>query len=106
MKDVLFSVMYLGCTIFLPSRILIVLIMGKLKNRDHKILHMNPSALSFSIFTRDEIKKLSQVKITTPLSFNALGHPLKGGLYDPALGKYISKNGDKEVLCNMGPIDT
>jgi DNA-directed RNA polymerase I subunit RPA1 len=64
--------------------------MGKLRNRGHKILHLNPSALSFSIFTRDEIQKLSQVKITTPLSFNALGHPLKGGLYDPALGMYIS----------------
>jgi DNA-directed RNA polymerase I subunit RPA1 len=48
--------------------------------------------LSFSIFTQDEIKKLSEVKITTPLSFNALGHPLKGGLYDPALGVYISQN--------------
>lgn len=80
--------------------------MGKLKHRGHKILHLNPSALSFSIFTRDEIQKLSQVKITTPLSFNALGHPLKGGLYDPALGMYISKNGDREVSCNKGPIDT
>lgn len=83
---------------FLPSRILIVLIMGKLRDRGHKILHLNPSALSFSIFTRDEIRKLSQVKITTPLSFNALGHPLKGGLYDPALGMYISQNGDRITL--------
>jgi DNA-directed RNA polymerase I subunit RPA1 len=64
--------------------------MAKLKGKGHRILHLNPSALSFSVFTQDEIQKLSQVKITTPLSFNALGHPLKGGLYDPALGMYIS----------------
>lgn len=62
--------------------------MRKLKSKGNKILHLNPSALSFSIFSQDEIKKLSEVKITTPLSFNALGHPLKAGLYDPALGAY------------------
>lgn len=80
--------------------------MRKLKNRGHKILHLNPSALSFSVFTQDEIQKLSIVKITTPLSFNALGHPLKGGLYDPALGMYPSKNGGREMLCNMWSSDT
>ena len=33
---------------------------------------------------------MSVVKVTTPMSFNSLGHPYKGGLYDPALGKYRS----------------
>lgn len=43
-------------------------------------------SLTFSTFSSEEIKKLSAVKIITPLSFNALGYPLPGGLYDPALG--------------------
>jgi DNA-directed RNA polymerase I subunit RPA1 len=71
--------------------------MWKLKSKDHKILHLSPSALSFSIFTQDEIKSLSEVKVTTPLSFNALGHPLKGGLYDPALGAYICQNVERST---------
>jgi hypothetical protein len=75
--------------------------MRKLNSKRQTILHLNPSALSFSLFTRDEIQKLSEVKITTPLSFNALGHPLKGGLYDPALGMYISENGGREFTDNM-----
>lgn len=79
--------------------------MRKLKSKGQTILHLNPSALSFSLFTRDEIKKLSEVKITTPLSFNALGHPLKGGLYDPALGMYILQNGEREFTGNMGLTD-
>ena len=79
--------------------------MRKLKSKGQTILHLNPSALSFSLFTRDEIKKLSEVKITTPLSFNALGHPLKGGLYDPALGMYILQNGEGEFTGNMGLTD-
>jgi hypothetical protein len=75
--------------------------MQKLKSRNHKIVHLNPSALSFSIFTQDEIRKLSEVKITTPLSFNTLGHPLKGGLYDPALGMYLSRTGEGEISGNV-----
>jgi hypothetical protein len=79
--------------------------MRKLKNKGQTVLHVNPSALSFSLFTRDEVQKLSEVKITTPLSFNALGHPLKGGLYDPALGMYISENGEREFTDNLGLTD-
>ncbi|KAG8244811.1 DNA-directed RNA polymerase I subunit RPA1 [Homalodisca vitripennis] len=45
-----------------------------------------PQNVVFGIFTSDEIKKLSVVKISTPLTFTSLGHTLPGGLYDPALG--------------------
>ncbi|XP_034944340.1 DNA-directed RNA polymerase I subunit RPA1 [Chelonus insularis] len=48
--------------------------------------HLDPKSLIFSVFTVDDIRKLSVVQVCTPLSFNVLGHPLKGGLYDPALG--------------------
>ncbi|XP_011494628.1 PREDICTED: DNA-directed RNA polymerase I subunit RPA1 [Ceratosolen solmsi marchali] len=48
--------------------------------------HLDPKNLTFSVFTADDIKNLSVKKITTPDSFNVIGHPLIGGLYDPCLG--------------------
>ncbi|CAG2063947.1 unnamed protein product [Timema podura] len=48
--------------------------------------HTDPKSVTFSLFTAEEIRKLSVVKICTPLAFNLVGHPLPGGLYDPALG--------------------
>ncbi|XP_001602617.2 DNA-directed RNA polymerase I subunit RPA1 [Nasonia vitripennis] len=50
------------------------------------VKHLDPKSLAFSVFTADDIKNLSVKKITTPDSFNVLGHPLIGGLHDPALG--------------------
>ncbi|XP_063994065.1 DNA-directed RNA polymerase I subunit RPA1 [Diachasmimorpha longicaudata] len=54
--------------------------------RDQGPKHLYPKSLIFSVFTTEDIKNLSVVKISTPLSFNVLGHPLRGGLYDPSLG--------------------
>lgn len=55
----------------------------KFKKRRHFSSIQN---LSFGVFTDEEIKKLSVVKLSTPLTFTQLGHTLPGGLYDPALG--------------------
>lgn len=49
--------------------------------------HLDLQSLSFSVFTPEDIKNLSVKKITSYESFNNLGYPLGGGLYDPALGK-------------------
>lgn len=46
----------------------------------------DPKNVTFSVFTSDEIRKLSALKIVTPLTLNALGHPVTGGLYDGAMG--------------------
>ncbi|KAI4482207.1 hypothetical protein M0804_008758 [Polistes exclamans] len=54
--------------------------------------HLDPKCLTFSVFTTEDIEKLSVMKIRTPLSFNILGHPLKGGLYDPALGPLLESS--------------
>ncbi|XP_078050334.1 RNA polymerase I subunit RpI1 isoform X1 [Augochlora pura] len=54
--------------------------------------HLDPSCLMFSMFTANDIRNLSVTKIRTPLSFNILGHPLKGGLYDPSLGPLIESS--------------
>lgn len=47
---------------------------------------VDPSNVHFSIFSSEEIKQLSVSKISTPLTFDSLGHPLKGGLYDTIFG--------------------
>ncbi|KYN44618.1 DNA-directed RNA polymerase I subunit RPA1 [Trachymyrmex septentrionalis] len=58
--------------------------------------HRDSLRLIFSVFTANDIRNLSVTKIITSLTFNILGHPLKGGLYDPSLG--ITKNSSE--LCS------
>ncbi|CAG5085409.1 Similar to Polr1a: DNA-directed RNA polymerase I subunit RPA1 (Mus musculus) [Cotesia congregata] len=48
--------------------------------------HLDPSALTLSMYTTEEIKKMSELKIVTPLTFNILGHSITGGVYDSRLG--------------------
>lgn len=38
--------------------------------------------------TDEEIRKLSVKRIVSEHTFDALGHPVSGGLYDPALGPH------------------
>ncbi|XP_032689427.1 DNA-directed RNA polymerase I subunit RPA1 isoform X2 [Odontomachus brunneus] len=54
--------------------------------------HLDPKYLMFSVFTANDVRNLSVTKIRTPLSFNILGHPLKGGLYDPSLGPLMDNS--------------
>jgi len=65
--------------------------MGKYKQRLTP-KHQDSQHLLFSVFTANDIRNLSVTKIRTSLSFNILGHPLKGGLYDPSLGKIFYFN--------------
>jgi hypothetical protein len=44
------------------------------------------TGVSFSLYSSEEIRKLSVKRITNPLQFDSLNHPTIGGLYDPALG--------------------
>ncbi|KAH8327289.1 hypothetical protein KR074_009351 [Drosophila pseudoananassae] len=59
--------------------------MGSKRPQD---VHMFPSDLEFAVFTDEEIRKLSVVKVITGITFDALGHPMPGGLYDIRLGSY------------------
>lgn len=36
--------------------------------------------------TEDEVRKHSAVKVTAPILLDAMGRPVAGGLYDPAMG--------------------
>lgn len=49
-------------------------------------IHLQARNLRFTVFTSEEVKKLSVLKISTPLSFTSLGYPCRGGIYDPLLG--------------------
>ena len=60
--------------------------MSKKQKFEMSAQHLDPTSLAFSVFTADDIKNLSIKKITESDSFNMLGYPLIGGLYDPVLG--------------------
>uniref|UniRef100_A0A1A9URE7 DNA-directed RNA polymerase subunit n=1 Tax=Glossina austeni TaxID=7395 RepID=A0A1A9URE7_GLOAU len=47
-----------------------------------------PTELEFSVFSKDEIKRLSVVKIVSGLSFDVFGHSLPGGLHDAKMGAH------------------
>jgi len=47
---------------------------------------MEPKTTQFGFFTREEVVKMSVKQILNPHSYDALGHPVPDGLYDPTLG--------------------
>lgn len=49
----------------------------------------NITNANFSIFTNEDVKKLSVVEITKPISTNSLGSYLDNGIYDLRLGKNV-----------------
>lgn len=56
--------------------------------------------VSFSSLTDDEVKRISVKQIRDPLSFDLeLGHPIRGGVYDPALGPIDNK--EKCETCGL-----
>lgn len=44
-------------------------------------------SVQFSTYSSQDLKQLSVKELTNPRSFDDLGHPTLGGLYDPALGR-------------------
>ena len=48
--------------------------------------HLEADSLTFGLYGAEEVRKLSTVAITSPVSFNQLGHPVEGGLYDLRMG--------------------
>src|SRR3989338_4393142 len=56
---------------------------------------------SFSIFSGEDVRKLSVLKITTPNTFDILGQPERGGFYDSALGPV-----DYDAACSTCGLDS
>lgn len=44
--------------------------------------------VDFSILSTEEIKAISVLRIENANTFDEMGHPAAGGLYDPALGSW------------------
>ncbi|KAL0248913.1 hypothetical protein GEMRC1_004147 [Eukaryota sp. GEM-RC1] len=51
-----------------------------------EVIEHTPSCVQFSMYTKEEIEKLSACKITNPILFDSLNNPCQNGLYDPRLG--------------------
>ena len=60
-------------------------------------LHFLPSSVSFSIFSADEVRKLSKVEITSTVGLNDLCQPLPGGLYDLRMGEFTPTCAHRDV---------
>ncbi|CAO1406865.1 unnamed protein product [Diamesa tonsa] len=54
-------------------------------------VHLDVNNLRFDVFSAEEIRKFSVCKVTSTISFDAIGNPVSGGLYDVAMGP-SSKN--------------
>ncbi len=50
------------------------------------VIYKSVQSVAFSFFSEDEIRRLSVKRISSPGSFDQLGQPVPGGLYDPAMG--------------------
>lgn len=45
--------------------------------------------VDFGLYSPEEVLQLSVTQITNPTTFDALGNPISGGLYDPKLGAFL-----------------
>lgn len=63
-------------------------------------IHYAPDSINFSMFSVDELRKLSKVKVTNKVAINDLGQPLPDGLYDLRMGPYMRDYGIC-ASCNM-----
>jgi DNA-directed RNA polymerase I subunit RPA1 len=59
-----------------------------------------PKEVRFGFLSADEVLRLSVKRITATVSFDALGHPVAGGLYDAALGPTTNEQGPC-VTCGL-----
>ncbi|XP_055626867.1 DNA-directed RNA polymerase I subunit RPA1 [Toxorhynchites rutilus septentrionalis] len=49
-------------------------------------VNLDPTNLHFTVFSSEDIKRISVTQIVTARSFDELGHAIPGGLYDAAMG--------------------
>ena len=54
---------------------------------NRSIIQHQPTSVEFGIYTDDEVRQRSVCEVSSSVAFDALGHPLPFGLYDPRLGE-------------------
>lgn len=59
--------------------------------------------IDFRVYTDEEIKKISVLRITNDQSINELGHLSPDGLYDLRMGKECSKSVTFPWLSSLSP---
>jgi DNA-directed RNA polymerase I subunit RPA1 len=62
---------------------------------------VEPDSVQFLMYSNEDVKKLSVVKITNTTSFDSLGNAIPGGLYDSAMGPVRDRN-ELCGTCNNG----
>lgn len=64
-------------------------------------------SLKFSVFSAEEIRKFSVCKVTSTVSFDSIGNPVTGGLYDVCKFRKFPVNSSEllylQCLPAMGP---
>jgi DNA-directed RNA polymerase I subunit RPA1 len=60
-------------------------------------IHDEATSISFGVYSANEIRTLSVCEVVNPLSFNQLGHPVPGGLYDLHMGPFSDRG---ELMCS------
>lgn len=53
---------------------------------DASIITKHIEYVQFGYYLPEEIRAMSVKEISNPKAFDKLNHPIKGGLYDPAMG--------------------
>jgi DNA-directed RNA polymerase beta' subunit len=68
---------------------------------NEKVLRSEVEETQFGLYTDDDIRKLSVCRVISPITKDALGNPLHGGLYDPRMG--VTNISDSNCpTCNYG----
>ncbi|XP_069956974.1 DNA-directed RNA polymerase I subunit RPA1 [Cherax quadricarinatus] len=66
-----------------------------------QVMHTSVNNITFRVYTEEEIKEISVVKITNDQSFNELGHQLRDGIYDLRMGPLIKHVQDVCETCGQ-----
>ncbi|GJD05633.1 DNA-directed RNA polymerase I subunit rpa1 [Galdieria sulphuraria] len=70
----------------------------------NNVLHQTEN-ISFSFYKTQDIRKLSVRQIYSPVAFDSLQRPVRGGLYDPALGVLDRSVTKLCATCHLGYAD-
>ena len=65
--------------------------------KENGAIHEEASGVHFGLFSSDEIRGLSACHVSSPVSFNGLGHPVPNGLYDLKMGPFSDRN---DMMCS------
>ena len=60
-------------------------------NLNQATIRHQPTSITFSVYTDDEVRQRSVTEIVSSVAYDALQNPLPRGLYDPLLGPPDSK---------------